>query len=156
MSKIVKTLKKLSKLLKIAKVVVAGSGSNCEGLGKIIDSITRPVHEMAATIIMDTPGLLRKIEELNEAGGQPVGTHLFTCDVVALYPSVPTARAPEVLRKRLLAAGLKQDLVDWVVRSTLVLFKSNTFESDSGEGPKLHTQADGAGIGQANACAYAL
>ena len=135
--------------------IVAGSGSNCEGLGKIIDSITRPVDEMADTFIMDTPHLLRKIEELNAVGGQPVGTHLFTCDVVALYPSVPTSRAPEVLRRRLLAAGLKQELVDWVVRSTLVLLKSNTFEYDSGEGPKLYTQADGAGIGQANACAYA-
>ena len=31
----------------------------------------------------------------------------------------------------------------------------DTFEYDDGEGPKLFTQADGAGIGQANACAYA-
>merc|ERR1719234_1559349 len=104
---------------------------------------------------MDTPDLLRKIEELNEAGPQPVGTHLFSCDVVALYPSVPTTRGPEVLRKRLLSAGLKRELVDWVVESTLVLLKSNTFEYDDGEGAKLYTQADGAGIGQANACAYA-
>ena len=104
---------------------------------------------------MDTPDLLRKIEQLNEAGPQPIGTHLFSCDVVALYPSVPTARGPEVLRKRLLLAGLEKELVDWVVESTLVLLKSNTFEYDDGEGPKLFTQADGAGIGQANACAYA-
>ena len=135
--------------------IVANSGSNCEGLGKIVDSITRPVDEKAKTFIMDTPDLLRKIEELNRRGAQPVGTHLFTIDVVALYPSVPTSRAPEVLRKRLQAAGLNHELVDWVVRATLVLLKSNTFEYDNGGGPKLYTQADGAGIGQANACAYA-
>ena len=50
---------------------------------------------------------------------------------------------------------ISDNLVDWVVKSTQVLLKSNTFEYDSGEGPKLYTQADGAGIGQANACAYA-
>ena len=104
---------------------------------------------------MDTPDLLRKVDMLNSLGEQPVGNHLFTVDVVALYPSVPTSRAPEVLKRRLLAAGLKAELVDWVVKSTQVLLKSNTFEYDSGEGPKLYTQADGAGIGQANACAYA-
>ena len=101
--------------------IVSNSGSNCEGLGKLIDSITRPVDERASTFIMDTPDLLRKIEQLNEAGPQPIGTHLFSCDVVALYPSVRTARGPEVLRQRLQLAGLKKELVDWVVESTLVL-----------------------------------
>ena len=61
--------------------IVSNSGSNCEGLGKIIDAITRPVDERASTFIMDTPDLLRKIEQLNEAGPQPIGTHLFSCDV---------------------------------------------------------------------------
>ena len=143
------------KVIPPLREIVAGTGSNCEGLGKLIDAVTRPVDEKAASFIMDTPDLLRKVELLNSMGEQPIGTHLFTVDVVALYPSVPTSRAPEVLKKRLLAAGLKADLVDWVVRSTQVLLKSNTFEYDSGEGPKLYTQADGAGIGQANACAYA-
>ena len=143
------------KVIPPLREIVAGSRSNCEGLGKLIDAVTRPVDEKAASFIMDTPDLLRKVDMLNSLGEQPVGTHLFTVDVVALYPSVPTSRAPEVLKRRLLAAGLKAELVDWVVKSTQVLLKSNTFEYDSGEGPKLYTQADGAGIGQANACAYA-
>ena len=58
---------------------------------------------------------------------------------IALYPSVPTAKGPEVLRKRLLSAGFKRELVDWVVESTLVLLKSNTFEYDDGEGAKLYS-----------------
>ena len=54
-------------------------------------------------------------------------------------------------RKRLLKAGLKPDLVDWLTRSTEALLTHNTFEYDG----NLYTQKDGAGIGQPQACSYA-
>ena len=131
--------------------IVSCSGSNTEGLGKLVDSFTRPVDESCSSFLQDTPHLLRLIEQLNNVGPQPEGTFIFSLDVVALYPSVPTSRGPYVLRKRLLKAGLSAGLVDWVTRSTRALLECNTFEYDS----KLYTQKDGAGIGQPQACSYA-
>jgi hypothetical protein len=78
-------------------------------------------------------------EQLNEAGPQPEGTILFSVDVVALYPSVPTLQAPGVLRHQLLRAGLGRDLVDWLVRCTVALLECNTFEYDN----RLYTQRPG-------------
>ena len=131
--------------------IVSCSGSNTEGLGKLVDSITRPVDEACDSFLQDTPHLLRLIEELNAAGPQPAGTIIFSLDVVALYPSVPTSRGPEVLSQRLLKAGQPRELVDWVTRCSKALLQCNTFEYDS----NLYTQKDGAGIGQPQACSYA-
>ena len=72
--------------------IVSCSGSNSEGLGKLVDSFTRPVDENCASFLQDTPHLLRKIRQLNAEGPQPEGTFIFSLDVVALYPSVPTSR----------------------------------------------------------------
>ena len=131
--------------------IVSCSGSNTEGLGKLVDSVTRPVDESCNSFLQDTPHLLRLIEDLNTAGPQPEGTYIFSLDVVALYPSVPTSQGPEVLRKRLLKAGLAGDLVDWITKCSRALLECNTFEYDS----NLYTQRDGAGIGQPQACSYA-
>ena len=131
--------------------IVSCSGSNVEGLGKLVDHYTRPVDEAAASYLQDTPDLLRQIKLLNQEGPQPAGTTIFSVDVVALYPSVPTERAPEVMRQRLLKAGLGQELVDWVIRCTTALLECNTFEYDGA----LYTQRDGAGIGQPQAASYA-
>ena len=70
--------------------IVANSGSNCEGLGKLVDAITRLINEKAYNFVMDTPDFLRKIIKINRSGQQPQGTFLFTSDVKALYPSVPS------------------------------------------------------------------
>ena len=131
--------------------IVSCSGSNAEGLAKLVDSFTKPVDESCDSFLEDTPHLLRLIQDLNEAGPQPSGTYIFSLDVVALYPSVPSSRGPEVLRRRLIKAGLAQDLVDWVTRCTQTLLQCNTFLYDN----MLYTQLDGAGIGQPNACSYA-
>ena len=131
--------------------IVSCCGSNVEGLGKIVDFYCRPVDESCSSFIQDTPHLLRTIEELNSKGPQPAGTWIFSLDVVALYPSVPTSRGPEVQRKRLLMAGLNPELVDWLTRCTVALLTQNTFEYDG----ILYTQKDGAGIGQPQACSYA-
>ena len=130
--------------------IVSCAGSNTEGLGKIVDSYTRPVDEACPSFIQDTPHLLRLIEEINNEGPQPGGTYIFSLDVVALYPSVPTSRGPAVLKERLLKAKMPAKLVDWITRSTQALLESNTFEYDS----NLFTQRDGCGIGQANSCSY--
>ena len=119
--------------------IVSCSGSNTEGLGKLVDSITRPVDEACDSFLQDTPHLLRLIEELNATGPQPAGTIIFSLDVVALYPSVPTSRGPEVLSQRLLKAGQPRELVDWVTRCSKALLQCNTFEYDS----NLYTQKDG-------------
>ena len=70
--------------------IVSVCGSNCDGLGKIID--LRPVDNMATSFIMDTPYLLRKIEDLNRAESQPPDTRLFSLNVQSMYPSIPTSR----------------------------------------------------------------
>ena len=72
--------------------IVSCSGSNVEGLGKLVDLYTRPVDEAALSYLQDTPDLLRQIQQLNEAGPQPAGTTLFSVDVLVLYPSVPTLK----------------------------------------------------------------
>lgn len=131
--------------------IVSCAGSNSEGLGKLVDSHTRPVDEACSSFLQDTPHLLRLIEDLNREGPQPAGTFIFSLDVVALYPSVPTSKGPGVLKNRLLKAGKSEKLVDWLTRSTQALLESNTFEYDS----QLFTQKDGAGIGQPQACSYA-
>ena len=131
--------------------IVSCAGSNSEGLGKIVDSYTRPVDENCRSFLQDTPHLLRLIENLNEEGPQPEGSYIFSLDVVALYPSVPTNKGPGVLKQRLLKAGKPVKLVDWLTRSTEALLKCNTFEFDT----NLYTQKNGAGIGQPNACSYA-
>ena len=83
--------------------------SNCKGLGMIIDHYLRPVDNLATSFIMDTPYLLRKI------GPQPIGTRLFSLDVQSMYPSIPTSRGPDMVRKRCMKTGMRAELVEWLV-----------------------------------------
>jgi hypothetical protein len=131
--------------------VVSCSGSNLEGPGKIVDSFLQTVDEKVPTFVRDTPHLLRMIEELNSKGPQPPGTRLYSLDIVAMYPSIPTSRAPAVLRQRLLRAGMAADLADWLTRLVELMLKSSTFEYDSA----LYSQASGTSIGAAYAPTYA-
>ena len=57
-----------------------------------------------------------------------------------------------MVRKRCLKAGMRAELVEWlvVVRAVRLLLKSNTFEYDS----NLYTQATGVSIGGTFACTY--
>ena len=130
--------------------IVSCSGSNTEGLGKILDHYIRPVDESASSYIRDTPHVLRMFRELNEKGPQPRGMCLFTMDVVAMYPSIPTARGPEVLQRALDKAGIRPELVDWLVRATKASLAHNTFEFDS----QLYKQIEGAAIGGPASCSY--
>ena len=86
---------------------------------------------MATSFIMDTPYLLHKIEDLNRAGPQTPGTRLFSLDAQSMYPSIPTIRGPDMVRKRCLEAGMRAELVEWLVRALRLLLKSNKFEYDS-------------------------
>jgi hypothetical protein len=131
--------------------VVSCSGGNLEGPGKIVDHFLQEVDERVPTFIRDTPHLLRLIEELNAKGPQPPGTRLYSLDIVAMYPSIPTSRAPAVLRQRLLRAGMAPDLAGWLTRLVELMLKSSTFEYDE----SLYTQATGTSIGAPHAPAYA-
>jgi hypothetical protein len=101
--------------------IVSCSGSNSEGLGKLVDSFTWQVDESCASFLQDTPHLLRQIRQLNTKGSQPEGTFIFSLDLVVLYPSVPTSRGTEVMRKGLLKAGLSAKFVDWPTHSSQAL-----------------------------------
>ena len=68
-----------------------------------------------------------------------------------MYPSIPTSRAPAVLRRRLLRSGMAADLADWLTRMVELMLKSSTFEYDD----NLYTQATGTSIGAPYAPAYA-
>ena len=131
--------------------VVSCSGANLEGPDKIVDHFLQRVDEQVPTFIRDTPHLLRKIEELNSLGPQPPGTRLYSLDIKAMYPSIPTSRAPAVLRQRLLRSGMAVDLADWLTRMVELMLKSSTFEYDS----TLYTQATGTSIGAPYAPSYA-
>ena len=131
--------------------VVSCSGSNLEGPGKIVDHFLQPVDEQVPTFIRDTPHLLRMIEELNALGPQPPGTRLYSLDIVAMYPSIPTSRAPAVMKKRLLSSGMGVELADWLTRLVELMLKSSTFEYDG----SLYTQATGTSIGAPYAPSYA-
>ena len=119
-------------------MVVSCSGANLEGPGKIVDHFLQRVDEQVPTFIRDTPHLLRKIEELNQC-------------TPAMYPSIPTSRAPAVLRQRLLRSGMAVDLADWLTRMVELMLKSSTFEYDS----TLYTQTTGTSIGAPYAPSYA-
>ena len=136
---------------KLLREVVSCSGANLEGPGKIVDHFLQRVDEQVPTFIRDTPHLLRKIEELNSLGPQPSGTRLYSLDIKAMYPSIPTSRAPAVLRQRLLRSGMAVDLADWLTRMVELMLKSSTFEYDS----TLYTQATGTSIGAPYAPSYA-
>ena len=131
--------------------IVSNSGSSTEGLGKIIDFYTRPVDMGAESYLEDTPDLLRQIQGLNDAGPQDETTFLFTMDVNAMFPSIPTSRGPAVQRRALEKAGLGQSLVDWLTRGTEAVLKYNTFDYDD----TLYTQEEGSGIGAPASCSYA-
>ena len=109
------------------------------------------VDEQVPTFLRDTPHLLRKIEELYALGPQPPGTRLYSLDIVAMYPSIPTSRAPAVMKQRLLRSGMAADLADWLTRMVELMLRSSTFEYDG----SLHTQATGTSIGAPYAPAYA-
>jgi hypothetical protein len=132
------------------RCVVSCCGGNLEGLGKLVDYFLRPVDEAAQSFIQDTPHLLRMIERLNSQGPQPPGTRLYTMDVIAMYPSIPSSRAPAWVRRRCLQAGMDPGLVDWLVRAIELMLRSSTFEYDS----ELYTQTTGCSIGAPFACSY--
>ena len=130
--------------------VVSCCGTALEGLGKIVDHFLRPVDEAAPSFIQDTPALLRKIQELNSAGPQPPGTRLFSLDVIAMYPSIPTSRAPGWVKERCLRWGMNVELADWLTRATEVMLAGNSFEYDG----ELYGQLTGTSIGAPFACGY--
>ena len=73
--------------------VISCLGSIMEGSGKLGDDLLRPVDEAAASYIQDTTALLRRVQRENERGPQPKGMFVFSLDVIAMYPSIPTSRA---------------------------------------------------------------
>ena len=101
--------------------IVSCSGTNTEGLGKLVDHELRPVNEAARSFIQDTPDLLRRIQAINERGPQPPGTIPISRDVVALYPSVPTDRGLVRLREALTNSGMGRNKVDWLCRCIEVI-----------------------------------
>ena len=130
--------------------VVLCCGTALEGLGKIVDHFLRPVDEAAPSFIQDTPALLGKIQELNSQGPQPKGTRLFSLDAVAMYPSIPTSRAPGWVKDRCLRGRMSQELADWITRAIQLMLRCNTFEYDGA----LYSQATGTSIGAPFACDY--
>ena len=130
--------------------IVSCSGSNVEGIGKIVDYYTRPVDERATSYIKDTPHILRMFHNLNIEGPQSDDVWLFVMDVINMYPSIPTSRGPEVLKQALSKAGLGPALVDWLVWATRASLTCNTFEYDN----QLYTQREGAAIGGPASCSY--
>ena len=91
-----------------------------------IYSITMICYKLMCVIYSIT-----MIEDLNRAGPQTPGTRLFSLDAQSMYPSIPTIRGPDMVRKRCLEAGMRAELVEWLVRAVRLLLKSNTFEYDS-------------------------
>ena len=55
-----------------------------------MDFYLRPVDEVALSFTQNMLVLLRKIQRENEIGPQVEGTRLFSLDVVAMYPLIPT------------------------------------------------------------------
>ena len=120
-------------------------------MAKIVDHHLRPVDEAAASYVQDTSAVLRKIKLENCRGPQPKGTKLFTLDAIAMYPSIPTTRAPEWVKLRCLRYGMDPELVDWIIRAIELLLRCNTFEYDG----HLYCQATGTTIGAPCAGSYA-
>ena len=130
--------------------VVSCCGSSLDGLGKLVDHLLRPVDEMASSFILDTPDLLRNIQLLNSQGPQPPGTRLFSLDVVNMYPSIPSSRAPAWVKERCVSGGMDLAMADWITRAIETMLRCNSFEYDG----DLYCLATGTSIGAPFACAY--
>ena len=125
-------------------------GTIQEGPGKIGDFYMRPVDEAADSYIQDSTDLLRKIQKANEKGPQPKGMWLFSLDVKAMYPSIPTNRGPGWVAERLREYGLREELVEWLEELLNVLLTTNRFVYDE----KTYSQETGTAIGSLMACSY--
>ena len=115
-----------------------------------MEHFLRPVEQAASSFLLDTPDLLRKIQELNSQGPQPPGTRLFSLDVQNMYPSIPSSRAPAWVKEQCLRWGMDPSLADWLTRAIKLMLHSNNFEYDG----KLYCQDTGTSIGAPFACSY--
>ena len=110
----------------------------------------RPVDQAGDSYIQDTTALLRRVQRENERGPQPKGTFVFSLDVVAMYPSIPTSRGPNWVAERCLDYGMSRELVEWIKELVVIMLGGNIFVYDG----NLYNQKTGTAIGMPFACAY--
>ena len=75
---------------------------------------------------------------------------IFSLDVVAMYPSIPTARAPGWVEERCRNYGFNEGLVKWLGKLIRRMLTGNNFMYDE----DLYSQESGTVIRASFMCAY--
>ena len=124
--------------------VVSGSGSNTEGLSKVVTHYINPINRQQPSYLEDTRHILAEVQDINRTlSPLPSTTRLVTIDVVAMYPSIPPREGVLAMRRALQQAGMSVEKVEYLVKVTELVLHSNVFEWDG----KLYQQLFGTAIG---------
>ena len=110
------------------KIKISGSGSNTEGLSKLVTHYINPVNRRQPSYLEDTRHILEVIKEVNQTMSPlPPTTRIVTMDVVAMYPSIPPREGVAAMKQGLLDEGMPRDLVDFVVEATELVLNCNVY-----------------------------
>ena len=83
------------------RLVISGCSSNTENLSSYLDFKAKHIPGMLDSHLLDTPHLLRFLEQQNENMNQPENAILVSIDVEALYPSIPINEGIEAFKEAL-------------------------------------------------------
>ena len=124
--------------------VVSGSGSNTEGISKVVTYYINPVNRKQPSYLEDTRHILAEIKEINQTlSPLPQTTRLVTIDVVAMYPSIPPREGLAAMKRALQREGMAVEKIEYLTRLTEMVLNCNVFEWNG----KLYQQQFGTAIG---------
>ena len=80
------------------RVYISGIGTPTEGIAGLVEAELQKGVESQKSYIQDTADFLRRLEGMKQMGEKQF---VFTMDIVALYPSVPSGKTKEAMRENL-------------------------------------------------------
>ena len=83
------------------RLVISGCSSNTENLSSYLDFKAKHIPPMLDSHILDTPDLLRFLDQQNENMDQSEQAILVSIDVEALYPSIPINEGIQAFKEAL-------------------------------------------------------
>ena len=132
------------------RLITSCCGTAIENLSAFTEFYLQPLARKPS-FIKDTTELLNRIQNLNEQGPFPEGTHLVSWDVVSMFPNIDNELGLGALSRALDTREQLLPSTDCILEAVEICLKSN----HSVFNKKFYLQIHGTAMGPKNACSYA-
>ena len=133
------------------RVYISGIGTPTEGIAGLVEEELKEGVEAQDSFVQDTADFLRRVEEM---GKLEEDEFMFTMDVVALYPSVPQAKAREAMWESLEKRKEKKIPTKDLIELSELVLRSNEFQFEENNYIQKEGTAIGSKMGKNYACTY--